>query len=85
MMEVDRLPIDTLICPIIASVSPLKTHLGEGHTMTIGYPRTPNDDERRRAKEQELKDAASTHGDKPADTHARKGFFARLFRRRSAK
>jgi hypothetical protein len=50
-------------------------------TMTIGYPRQPNDDEQRRAKEQELKDAARKHEEEAADTHEHQGFFARLFRR----
>jgi hypothetical protein len=50
--------------------------------MTIGYPRPPTDDEQRRAREQELKDAAHKHEDEPVETRERKGFFARLFRRK---
>ena len=49
--------------------------------MTIGYPRPPTENERRRAREQELKDAAQKHEDEAVETHERKGFFARLFRR----
>ncbi len=49
--------------------------------MTIGYPRSPNDDEQRRVREQELKHAAEKHEEATAETRERKGFFARLFRR----
>jgi hypothetical protein len=50
--------------------------------MTIGYPRQPNDDEQRRAKDEELKEAARKHEDEAAEQHPRKGFLARLLRRR---
>jgi hypothetical protein len=49
--------------------------------MTIGYPRPPTDDEQRRLKEEELKEAAHKHEDEAADPYARTGFFARMFRR----
>jgi hypothetical protein len=51
--------------------------------MTIGYPRPPTDDEQRRAREQELKDAAHEHEDEAEQSDEHKGFFARLFRRRT--
>ena len=54
-----------------------------GGTMTIGYPRPPTDDEQRRAREQELKDAAHKHEDEAEQSDEHKGFFARLFRRRT--
>ena len=49
--------------------------------MTIGYPRPPTENERRRAREQDLKDAAHEHEHDADETPERKGFFARLFRR----
>jgi hypothetical protein len=49
--------------------------------MTIGYPRPPTDDEQRRLKEEELKEAAHKHEGEAAEPDTRKGFFARLFRR----
>ncbi len=45
--------------------------------MTIGYPRQPNDDEQRHAREQELNDAAREHEDEAARTHERQGSVAR--------
>ena len=50
--------------------------------MTIGYPRPPTDDEQRRLKEEELKEAAHKHEDEAAEPDGRKGFFASVHRRR---
>ena len=49
--------------------------------MTVGYPRQPNDDEQRRAKERELKDAARKHEDEAAENPPRR-VFPGPFRRR---
>jgi hypothetical protein len=50
--------------------------------MTIGYPRPPTENERRRAREQELKDAALKHEHDADEKHQRRGFFVRLFSRK---
>jgi len=50
--------------------------------MTIGYPRPPTENEGRRAREQELKDAAQGHEHDADETHEHEGLFARLFHRR---